>query len=105
MPNCKPEKTSDFFEFPKNAEKHKAWLELCGLKSVKKSDVICSGHFIESDFFYFVNKKSLNHNVYPSQNLSLPDSKLIENEHIEEEEAFTGCEQKNGPPTHKFAPL
>merc|ERR1711962_128202 len=45
---------------------------------------------IESDFFYFVNKKSLNHNVYPSQNLSLPENKQIENENIEEDEAFTG---------------
>ena len=63
VPNCTTLNSFGFFKFPKQQEKHYAWLQLCGLGTVKKKDRICADHFMNRDF-------CLKPNVFPSQNLN-----------------------------------
>ena len=62
VPSCTTLNSFGFFKFPKQQEKHYAWLQLCGLELVQKDDRICADHFVNSDF-------CLKTNAYPSQNL------------------------------------
>ena len=50
VPNCNNLNSFRFLKFPQQQQKLDLWLQLCGLKMVKREDRICANHFKNSDF-------------------------------------------------------
>ncbi|XP_064549453.1 uncharacterized protein LOC135436018 [Drosophila montana] len=86
--NCKVKHPETLHTFPKKPELRAKWLQICGLKDVRKVYDICRRHFRPS----FLLRRKLVKNAYPELNLGLEDfdplqaSQDSENIEVEEDE-------------------
>ena len=82
VPGCSMRASNGVFHFPKDPARQEIWLNLCGLKEVKKEDRICSSHFKEDDYGFSNVRKTLKPSTVPSQNLPINEQNINLQEQI-----------------------